>query len=527
MDRSRYNFIEPSGGTILVAANNAPDIIKRRADYICDGTADDVQIQAAIDSVTVSQGALGAAVALSMGQFNIASTINLKIGMRLFGGGINVTTLKLAADVDMFKFNDVGGTFCEITHMLLDGDKNNRTAGAGLYAPTQCKDMILRHLFFQNFSDEAIDCWGSWGWILDDVVIEFCEGDGAVFNRFNTKLLTGAGVLNEAFVVGEWVTATGSGATGRVRVLGGLGAATVEVYEETGTFAVGDVINSDNTTAQMPALSAVSYVNSIGPKIVNCKIYDNDGHDLVIGPKCDMTMITNSEFKANSGKYAIYCMGKESIINGNRFQAMDSGSSGFIGLDKDATVGTSAYRSVINNNFFDVQQASTPGVHFIDATVVGNLVSNNVFLLAASGIPWKADVAWRQGVNKTWNNLIEDSDEDITHNWIYETLYNGTFTLLDYHNGTLFNNDDHTGSQQVTLPAAEVGMEFTFLVTVAQQIQINPNGTETTNKTVGGAQEAAGKYIYSSTIGDFIRLQCIKAGQWECMAVVGTWSVEV
>lgn len=58
--------------TYYIAATDAPAADKSRADALCDGTADDVQIQAAI---TTLQGQGGGAVLLSPGTFTLASQI--------------------------------------------------------------------------------------------------------------------------------------------------------------------------------------------------------------------------------------------------------------------------------------------------------------------------------------------------------------------------------------------------------------------------------------------------------------------
>lgn len=60
--------------TLYVAANDAPAADKARADYTCDGTADNTEIQAAI---TALQGQGGGAVLLSPGTFNLATRITI------------------------------------------------------------------------------------------------------------------------------------------------------------------------------------------------------------------------------------------------------------------------------------------------------------------------------------------------------------------------------------------------------------------------------------------------------------------
>jgi hypothetical protein len=59
--------------TLLVAASDAPADVKTAANYVCDGTADNVEIQAAITAAISSSKR----VQLSMGTFQLAAQINL------------------------------------------------------------------------------------------------------------------------------------------------------------------------------------------------------------------------------------------------------------------------------------------------------------------------------------------------------------------------------------------------------------------------------------------------------------------
>jgi hypothetical protein len=79
----------------LVAANDAPDDVKNQADYLCDGTADDVQIQAAIDALTS-----GGTLVLSPGTFTLADTLTLGANVRMIGQGRS-TTIYSAATATM------------------------------------------------------------------------------------------------------------------------------------------------------------------------------------------------------------------------------------------------------------------------------------------------------------------------------------------------------------------------------------------------------------------------------------------
>lgn len=61
---------------LTVAATDTPAAQKANADYVCDGTADDVQIQAAIDAVAQNPSG-GGEVVLLQGTYSIAATISV------------------------------------------------------------------------------------------------------------------------------------------------------------------------------------------------------------------------------------------------------------------------------------------------------------------------------------------------------------------------------------------------------------------------------------------------------------------
>lgn len=81
-----------SGGMALsVAASDAPSMLRNRADFVCDGSGDEVQIQAAIDALPTQ----GGVISLTSGTFNIDAVVNVnKAGMILRGAGkaLNSTT---------------------------------------------------------------------------------------------------------------------------------------------------------------------------------------------------------------------------------------------------------------------------------------------------------------------------------------------------------------------------------------------------------------------------------------------------
>ena len=92
-------------------------------------------------------------------------------------------------------------------------------------------------------------------------------------------------------------------------------------------------------------------------------------------------------------------------------------------------------------------------------------------------------------------------------------------TLLAEDTGKVYSNEGATALAVFTLPAAVVGMHFSFLVQDADGIQITAVGDDTI-RTAGTVTGAAGN-ISSTTIGDVIQLVCINATEW--VMVSGTW----
>ena len=94
------------------------------------------------------------------------------------------------------------------------------------------------------------------------------------------------------------------------------------------------------------------------------------------------------------------------------------------------------------------------------------------------------------------------------------------------YSGSVITNEGATGAATFILSAAAVGVELTFVVMTAQELRIDPNGTETIALPSSGAQGAAGKYLTADAVGEGVNLVCVKAGQWQVMGYAGTWAHE-
>jgi hypothetical protein len=116
----------------MVAASNATALEQRQAQWVCDGTADDVEINAALDSLTS-----GGKVQLSSGDFTISSPIILDNSYLVLAGvGFDtIITPKNNFDNTMIYFDNSTELYCcTLRDFNLVGNKANQTTGIGINA---------------------------------------------------------------------------------------------------------------------------------------------------------------------------------------------------------------------------------------------------------------------------------------------------------------------------------------------------------------------------------------------------------
>lgn len=125
-----------SGATIILAASDSSLPDKLTADVVCDGTADDVEIQAAIDLVN-GQG--GGTVELKTGIYDIDAQMSMKADVILKGFGD--TELKAGSAItSIFDFSISGTAKADIYDIVLNGNSN---ANYGIQGTTKCISRIV------------------------------------------------------------------------------------------------------------------------------------------------------------------------------------------------------------------------------------------------------------------------------------------------------------------------------------------------------------------------------------------------
>ena len=117
----------PRNATLVVAAVDS--LNKDRADYICDGVDDDVQIQAAHDAFSST---VGGKIVLMEGSYSLSSTIVFNRYICLEGAGSSCTKLERADNCDtscMILLDEPGKNvpLSRFQHFKLEGNWSNQT----------------------------------------------------------------------------------------------------------------------------------------------------------------------------------------------------------------------------------------------------------------------------------------------------------------------------------------------------------------------------------------------------------------
>jgi hypothetical protein len=127
------------GATYVVAASDATATAKAQADYVCDGTADEVQINAAINLLIDNTTTIGGgSIHLTEGTFYIAAPITFSKTYRdflvNFSGSGTRTELRATNDNDIIHIGSAAVPCAEIyvSAMWLNGSKSTEAAGNGI-----------------------------------------------------------------------------------------------------------------------------------------------------------------------------------------------------------------------------------------------------------------------------------------------------------------------------------------------------------------------------------------------------------
>jgi hypothetical protein len=334
--------------TYVIAASDAPAHVKAQADYVCDGTADDVQIQAAIDALTNPFGR----ICLSSGTFYIASPIVIHNKMlALWGQGVGETTLEQAGEGDIISWDStvyLGAIFPEIKYLMIKGHKDTYTTGRGIDVGTNAiYDLRVQDVFILNMPQEGIYGGSNgWGQVYSNVVVEYNLGRqviaGANTKWVNCKFVdnyassdkglfefsgSGSSVINSEFTRSKGTSASCQ----PVIFSSGLNRFSGNNMWDCGAISLGHLfmvatskgnIITDNTFSNIPADITIfreTLGSSYGENVyTGNNIYDNG--IIVVNPT---SIVANNQGYINRGEIRTYS-GTIATLTENAFNSVDN-----------------------------------------------------------------------------------------------------------------------------------------------------------------------------------------------------------
>jgi len=165
----------PTGraGSYIIAAADAPDTWKAQADALCDGAADEVQINAAI-------AAGHRDILLSTGTFYLADSLQSEDdNLHLHGAG-KATILTRTANITLIEISNASEVILEKLALVSD-----RTAysGDGL-SLANCVNTTLRDIKFSNINGQALQVETCYGLQVEDCLFAYCGESAAAAVRF-------------------------------------------------------------------------------------------------------------------------------------------------------------------------------------------------------------------------------------------------------------------------------------------------------------------------------------------------------
>ena len=373
--------------TRVVAASNADAESLRMADYVCDGTADEVQINAAIDAANAAGGGI---VQLSEGTFTVTVTtgeVLLKSGVTLRGRGIGATTIKVPtggtdsgnAQRIVRNANASGDVGIGVEDLTIDGNRVNSTkSNVGLFLLEVARARLRNVRVTGGNKSTNFGSYQPAGFYLDGctfATVDHCIADDC--DRFGWYILDTTTDMD--LVVSDcWATdcsAESAGAADAVTFSGG-GRLTLRRVIATGT-NVGDGFDGGMALAVLDNCQAIGTrrgFNVTAGRLVGCRAVSctvNSGFTTSGGAatfmRCVATSNTQEGFVVDggalveceatlNGRDGFYVAGR-SFLRGCAAQsnAQDGGATTYVGYrftsaaDRSLMLGCTSITSVLTN----------------------------------------------------------------------------------------------------------------------------------------------------------------------------------
>lgn len=175
---SKFPTEAPSGSaTYTVAANNSVSAGKSLADYICDGTADEVQINQAI---TAANSAGGGRVVLLEGTYNISASVVMKSNVILEGQGRGTCIKPVSGYTSVGIIGDGSAVITGVTVKNLFIDGNSKTGTGNVHG-----------VYFQTTGSSKIT--------VSDCFIESVKNAGVLFYKIQKATIRNNYIYNTGY----------------------------------------------------------------------------------------------------------------------------------------------------------------------------------------------------------------------------------------------------------------------------------------------------------------------------------------
>ncbi|MFA5165405.1 MAG: right-handed parallel beta-helix repeat-containing protein [Candidatus Omnitrophota bacterium] len=330
--------------TLIVAASTFDGTY----DYKCGGTADDVEIQAAIDYVYYTFG--GGEVGLTEGTYYITTQVNLYSHCTLRGAGSGATLLE--RDGDIYCVSAVGsGAGTEIDRCRLIAIGINNKALNTYTKP------LVRYSYVSAFMIDSCKVYGAYGngvqvqfgvgGLIKDTIVDTCA------QRTSTFVSHGIMIMDSSATIISKCTLSNNGYSGAGGTVAGSGCLLA-------TVAGGTVENCITTGNQF---SGIAIGDGSQCRVSNCYCEGNAVYGIFMGYFAS-SISTNGNIIGNqvltNGAHGICCYGNSNIFSGNICDSNTGDGITFINACDNNIV---AGNTITNNGAY--------GIH------IGNAASNN------------------------------------------------------------------------------------------------------------------------------------------------------
>ena len=453
--------IKSSGDTVVtVAANDTPANEKAYADYVADGTDDEVQIQAAIDALPST----GGSVYLLAGTFNVGTTtyadraisINASNTALIGQGPSTILRLQNSSNGSVSIIDVTYQDSVVIRDLQIDGNQDNNAA-AGTYYGIELNNTgssTIENVIVKEMQDSAVSLN-----LSDENLIQgnIFRGNSGNNIRFQTS--------NENIISNNTIITRGN-------------AGGIEVRDSDYNIISGNNIDASSGSSNPVTVHFSSNHNVVDGNVI---FGGSEGIRIYGGGLSQYNVISNNKISSTTDEgINLGVNADDNLVTGNSIYL-----SGTIGIDLD-----NADRNVVSGNF--IHSAATYGIS-VDQdwnSVTDNTIINNdsavYAIIIASGAN-ETHVAGNRYEGTVGSLGISDAASDTIYDqWNRETLL--TTNTVGYN---LFNI---TGSTSVALAALDqlgtgnaltVGVAGTDYFTIGNNGRINASSTATSTFAAG------------------------------------------